>query len=133
MNGSKIDALAVSVSIQEEASSLGFDWPDAFGVLGKIEEETGEIRMALEEGDGEQARRELGDLLLAAVNLSRFLKTDPNTELARATERFSKRFAALQIELKRQGLEMKDCTLEELDAVWNTVKRGMECACENGS
>lgn len=133
MNDSKIDALAVSVDIQEAASALGFDWPDAFGVLGKIEEEAGEIRMALEEGDGEQARRELGDLLLAAVNLSRFLKTDPDDELARATERFSKRFDALQTELKRQGREIKECTLEELDAVWNTVKRGMECAGENGS
>jgi len=120
------NALTASVAIQGTASALGFDWPDAFGVLAKIEEELGEIREALEAGDGFQAQRELGDLLLAAVNLSRFLGTDPNAELERANARFSRRFAAVQDEVARAGRPMPSYSLDELDAVWNRVKRALE-------
>jgi ATP diphosphatase len=120
------NALTASVAIQGAASALGFDWPDAFGVLAKLEEELGEIREALQAGDRSHAQRELGDLLLAAVNLSRFLGTDPNAELERANARFSRRFAAVQNEVSRAGRPMTSYSLDELDAVWNRVKRALE-------
>lgn len=120
------DPIAVSRDIQEDAARVGFDWPDAAGVLDKIREETEEIRTAWLAGDQKQAQKELGDLLLATVNLSRFLAADPYEELNRATQRFSKRFAAVKIEVARQGKQIEQCSLEELDKIWNQVKRCAE-------
>lgn len=117
------DALKHSWTVQSQASALGFDWPDASGVLDKIEEELNEIREALSRSDTEHAQRELGDLLLASVNLARFLEIPPEVALQEATARFSGRFALLQAELARLGKPLSACTLAELDAVWAEVKQ----------
>lgn len=117
------DVLRTSWAIQEDASAQGFDWPDISGVLQKIHEELQEIQTALDAGDREHAQSELGDLLFATVNLARFLDADPTEELRRATERFSSRFARLQHELNRESRVMQECSIEELDEVWERVKR----------
>ena len=117
------DAVKASWIIQSDASALGFDWPDISGVFDKVREELGEIESAWSEQDHEQARRELGDLLFSTVNLARFLDADPNEELHRANERFNRRFALLKDEIQHQGLVMRHCTLEELDKVWERVKK----------
>lgn len=111
-----------ALTIQEHASKLGFDWPDAYGVLDKIQEEAEEIRRALDSADIEQARNELGDLLLASVNLSRFLSVSPDATLQKATERFEKRFQALQIELDNLNRSIHSCSLAELETIWQKVK-----------
>lgn len=122
-------ALEMSWAIQERVSKRGFDWPDISGVLAKVREELGEVEQALEAGDAEGAKRELGDLLFATVNLARFLDADPASALERANGRFLRRFALLDAELDRSGRRMEACTLAELDEVWEGVKarlRGSE-------
>ena len=116
------EALAYSTRVQAAAAALGFDWPDAFGVVDKLVEETGEIREALEAGDIDHGRKELGDLLLAAVNLARFLDADPAAELVAATRRFENRFALLRARCEERGVDMKSCSLESLDHLWEEVK-----------
>ena len=108
--------------IQEDASALGFDWPDITGVLDKVREETLEIEHALAKGDCEHARDELGDLLFSAVNLSRFLDADPCGALHRTTQRFQRRFALVKREFADKNLVMRDLPLEELDAAWERAK-----------
>ncbi len=127
------DPLSESLRIQSEASSRGFDWPDVRGVLDKIEEELNEIREALDRQDVAHGRRELGDLMLAAVNAARFLDTDPGEELKRATRRFQARFQALDSELVREGKRMESCSLSELDAIWSRVKVRADKALEEGA
>jgi uncharacterized protein YabN with tetrapyrrole methylase and pyrophosphatase domain len=117
------DALRESLEVQAAASALGFDWPDVHGVLEKVEEELGEIRSAVAHGDLAQARRELGDLLLITVNLARFLDAAPEQELHAATERFSRRLDALKQHLAQSGIALEACSLDELNAVWDQVKR----------
>jgi uncharacterized protein YabN with tetrapyrrole methylase and pyrophosphatase domain len=117
------DALRVSYEIQREATDLGFNWPDISGVLAKAHEEIEEIQGAVAEGNQEQARRELGDLLFAAVNMALFLHADPAHELRRANDRFNDRFAMLQEEVNGRGKPMADFTLDELDVIWEQVKR----------
>lgn len=117
------DALHVSWSIQEAVSARGFDWPDIGGVFDKVAEELREIREAHDAGDIEHARRELGDLLFATVNLGRFLGVHPNEALDGANQRFRRRFEALEQELERDGIKMESCSLVELDTVWERVKR----------
>jgi len=125
--------LRASWELQAAASARGFDWPDIGGVLDKIAEELNEIRDALRHNNRHQARRELGDLLLAAVNAARFLETDPAQELYRANSRFQTRFEALLHALECEGRSMESCTLEELDAVWNRVKANAKQTLEEGS
>jgi uncharacterized protein YabN with tetrapyrrole methylase and pyrophosphatase domain len=117
------NVLKASRCIQAEASAAGFDWPHVNGVLDKVREEVQEIQTALDDGDLEHARRELGDLLLVTVNLSRFLEADPAHELSEATSRFSARFALVKEEVIHRGWDIKSCTLEQLDSLWDHAKK----------
>jgi len=111
-----------ALNVQEAASSEGFDWPDAQGVLDKIAEETEEIRAALAAGDAVHAQKELGDLLLASVNLARFLHILPGQALGDALARFVARYDQVKLRLAEGGKLPGDCSLEELDAIWASVK-----------
>lgn len=115
--------LEQALRVHASASALGFDWPDISGVFEKVREEAGEIEHAWHGGDREHAKRELGDLLFATVNLSRFLDADPSSELMEATARFTRRFDLLKKEIVREGRTMHECTLAELDVVWERVKK----------
>ena len=108
--------------IQKAASAVGFDWPDIGGALEKVHEETAEIEEALAKGDADHAREELGDLLFALVNVSRFLECHPNTALRSATEKFEDRFAKVQSIIEGEGKAIGQCSLAELDVVWERVK-----------
>lgn len=116
------DALADAVRVQRDAAALGFDWPDAAGVLAKIDEEAGEIRDALARGDVAQARAELGDLLFSTVNLSRFLSVCPDEALRATTAKFERRFAEVKRRVGAAGRMMSECALDDLDAHWDAVK-----------
>ena len=117
------DPLQQAWRVHSSASALGFDWPHIGGVFEKVREELCEIERAWQGGDRLQAKRELGDLLLATVNLARFLEADPSAELIEATARFARRFELLKQEIVREGRRMKDCSLSELDVVWERVKK----------
>lgn len=109
-------------TIQAEAAVVGFDWPSAEGPIAKIREEIAEVEEALGQGDLDSAKRELGDVLFAVVNLSRFVNADPTEELRLANERFMTRFGLLESEVIRSGRKMEECSLEDLDAVWDRIK-----------
>jgi len=112
---------------------LGFDWPDISGVFEKVHEELGEIADAWRNGDRDEAQRELGDVLFAIVNLARFLGTDPRKELRDANARFTERFEKLKKAVHEQGLVMRECTLEQLDAVWERVKEDIDQSSKKGA
>jgi tetrapyrrole methylase family protein/MazG family protein len=114
--------------IQERAAAVGFDWPDTEGVLAKTREELCEIQQALATGDHDRSTEELGDLLFAVVNLSRFLDADPERALGGAIERFVARFQAMERELETSGTSLIRATPEEMDAAWERVKKGVEDA-----
>lgn len=116
------DALLVSMARQDAVSAAGYDWPDINGVLDKIGEELEEMRAALRLGDTEHAGRELGDLLLAAVNAARFLRTDPARRLLEATSTLECRAGAALEMLRGQGRDPLSCTPCEMDAAWRAVK-----------
>lgn len=117
-----VNALKQAWNIQTKAASQGFDWSHVADVIDKVREELEEIQRALKRGDPDHARRELGDLLFAAVNLARFLEADPTQELLHANGRFTDRFAKLTVEVQRSGDDLAQCSIEELDAVWDRIK-----------
>ncbi len=118
-----LPALSQAQEYQDRAARVGFDWPEIEGVLDKIKEEIEEIKTA--ETDFELAS-EIGDLFFAIVNLARWKKVDAESALRGTNMKFKKRFAYVEQGAKKQGRNLSDMTLEEMDALWNEAKkRGM--------
>ncbi len=119
-----LPALYRALRLQERAAKVGFDWEpgDEAVVLAKIQEEARELEEAVREGTRDQALLELGDLLFAVVNLARRLDLDPEDALQRSCGKFSRRFRRIEDSLKDEGRKMQDCSLAELDALWDQVK-----------
>jgi len=109
--------------LTRKASRIGFDWDDAAGIFEKMQEESEELKRALREQDQPKIEEELGDLLFAAVNLSRFLKIDPEIALKKANAKFSRRFRAMEGLARKNGREFKDLAREEMEAFWDAAKK----------
>ena len=126
-NTDALDAVARSLpalwraeKVQKKAKKAGFDWPDISGALDKLSEELEELKTAVAQGTN--VEEELGDLLFSAVNVSRFLKADPEVALGKATDKFISRFAKVEALAAAQNQAMEGMTLEELDKLWERAK-----------
>ncbi len=117
-----LDALSKAHRIQEKVSGVGFDWADARGAFDKVAEELEEVRVALEEEPSPRLEEELGDLLFAVVNLTRLAGSHSMGALARANQKFTRRFEALEHLAHERGVELGKATLAELDRLWDEVK-----------
>ena len=107
--------------IQKKAAKVGFDWDSVDGAMAKLREETDELQAAIR--DGSNVEEELGDLLFAAVNVARFVKTDPEGAMTAACDKFARRFRAVEEAAQAQGRELSSMTLAEMDALWDAVKQ----------
>lgn len=107
--------------VQKKAKKAGFDWGECSPAMDKLSEELGELREAIE--DGSNIAEELGDLLFAAVNVSRFVDVDPEEALNGATEKFISRFAKVEQMARESGRDMAQMSLEELEELWEMAKR----------
>ncbi len=117
-----LDPLLKAHRIQDRVSGVGFDWEDAKGAFEKVEEELAEVGAALDQGDQVAVEEELGDLLFAAVNLTRLAGAHPDTVLDRANRKFQARFEALEDLARERGISLKDSGLEVLDSLWDELK-----------
>jgi tetrapyrrole methylase family protein/MazG family protein len=118
--------LARAYKLQKKAAKRGFDWPEAAPVIDKVHEELEEIREVLSEDDQHREAKleeEIGDLLFSVVNLARKLKVDPSLALAGSTRKFASRFDEVARLAEERGLMMEKTPLEELDNLWEEVKR----------
>jgi nucleoside triphosphate diphosphatase len=107
------------------AAEMGFDWKRIEDVLDKVQEEIAEIREELKGTGADTGRRlesEVGDLLFAAACLARHVRSDPETCLRAANRKFMNRFRAMEREVAKRGQTLRDCSLEDLEAVWQTIK-----------
>jgi MazG family protein len=115
-----LPALLRAAKISRRAARIGFDWPDAQGVLAKIREEIAEIEAEIATGDAERLEDEVGDLLFAAANLARKLDVEPETALRRATAKFERRFRRVERLAAERGVGHD---LDALEALWQQVKK----------
>jgi MazG family protein len=116
-------ALARAQKVGTKAAKVGFDWPNWEGSFAKIEEEVREAAEAIRAGDTAAIHHELGDLLLAVVNVARKVGVDAENALIDATTRFQRRFEAVEDGLTERGKTPQGSTLEEMDALWEAAKR----------
>ena len=114
-----LPGLQYAAKIQKRAAKVGFDWPDISGVLDKVQEEIEEVEEARMSNDQEHVAEEIGDLLFSVVNYSRHCGVDPEIALRAATAKFKTRFQAME----KVVPNLKAKKLEELDDLWNQVKK----------
>jgi len=119
-------ALAEGAKLQKKAAKAGFDWPDTEGPMEKIVEEARELQQAVDQKDHDAAEAELGDLLFSVVNLARKLQLDPELALRRTNRKFRTRFAAVEQAAASANQNLEDCTLEELDLLWEQAKEQLK-------
>jgi MazG family protein len=120
---SGIDPLSKAHRIQERVSTVGFDWADAHGAFAKVAEELEEVRVALAAEPSPALEEELGDLLFAVVNLARLAGTHSLQALQQANRKFTGRFEKLEALASARGVVLGQASLEELDRLWDEVKR----------
>jgi tetrapyrrole methylase family protein/MazG family protein len=122
----KLPALHQAFQMTAKAGRVGFDWTRLEDILDKLREESGELLEAYRKQENELLAGEVGDLLFVAVNVARFLGIDPETALRRSNSKFNRRFRYVESGIKRQGREMRNASLSEMDALWNEAKKTME-------
>ena len=113
--------------LQEKAKQVGFEWENKEQVWEKVEEEMQEFKtefntVSNEAIDKEKATAEFGDLLFSLVNYARFVGIDPEEALERTNKKFIKRFQYLETESARDGKQMGEMTLAEMDVYWERAK-----------
>ncbi len=118
-----LPALHRAFKMQKKAAKVGFDWPSIEGVIAKIDEELAELKEALAANDSEAVSEETGDLLFSVVNLSRFHKRVPEELLHDTVKKFEQRFQRIEKNLEDRGRVPEDCSLDELEALWNEAKQ----------
>lgn len=118
-----LPALQRAERVQEKASKVGFDWENPEQVWRKVREEVFELVDEVERGPHERMREEMGDLLFAIVNYSRFLGIAPEEELHRATNKFIRRFQHVESRLMEQGRSFAQSDLAEMDRFWEEAKQ----------
>ncbi|MGY2462024.1 nucleoside triphosphate pyrophosphohydrolase [Vreelandella sulfidaeris] len=117
-----LPALSRAAKLSKRAARVGFDWPDARGVVAKIREELAEVEEALAAGDQQHAQEEVGDLLFAVTNLARTLNADPEQCLRKTNAKFERRFRYVEGELSAAGRPLVEASLDEMEAHWQAAK-----------
>jgi MazG family protein len=118
-----VDPLQRAYRVQARVAEFGFDWSDWRGAWDKVREEVDEVGVELASGDVEALGEELGDLLFAVVNLVRLAGAHPVPALSKANAKFERRFMGVEALAAERGIEFGRATLEELDVLWDEVKR----------
>lgn len=116
-----LPALMRATKVGKKASC--FDFPNVESVMDKVSEELVEVSSAIENGTQEDISEEIGDLLLSITSLCRKLNVDAENALTRATDKFIDRFRMVENEVISQKKDIKCCSLDELDAIWDKIKQ----------
>lgn len=117
-----LPALLKAYRLGDKASHVGFDWPNAEGILAKIKEEVAELEAEVKANDKEKMSDEFGDLLFSLANMARSLKINPEDALRRTCDKFTRRFRLIEEKVASSRKKWEEFTLEELDAFWSEAK-----------
>lgn len=115
-----LPAMIKSQRIQEKARGAGFDWEKPEQVLDKVHEELEELKVELKQNG--KVEDEFGDLLFSLINYARFIGVNPEDALEKTNRKFIKRFQYLEKESAKDGRELSEMTLSEMDEYWNRAK-----------
>jgi len=120
---SALPALVKAYRIQDKARNAGFDWNERQDVWEKVKEELGELESEIEALDADRMEAEFGDMLFSIINAARLYKVNPDNALERTNRKFIYRFNYMEQKLREQGRQLKEVTLEEMEAFWQEAKK----------
>jgi XTP/dITP diphosphohydrolase len=118
-----LPAMVKAMRLQDKSKQVGFEWEHTGQVWEKVEEEMKELQEVVAAGDKDRIEDELGDLFFSLVNYSRFLQVDAENALERTNKKFISRFTQMEAAATAQNKFLHDMSLEEMDALWNEVKK----------
>lgn len=117
-----LPALVKASRIQDKVASAGFDWEKSEQVFEKVQEEIEELREEIKLKNKTRIESEFGDVLFSLINYARFIQVDPESALERTNKKFIKRFQFLEKEAKKEGKQLTEMTLTEMDVYWEKSK-----------
>lgn len=117
-----LPSLIKAYRIQDKARNVGFDWKEKEDVWDKVQEELEELKVELAKGDKENSTRELGDFIFSVINAARLYKLNPDNALEKTNQKFIRRFNYVEYHRLKQGKNLKDMSLEEMDKLWDEAK-----------
>ena len=117
-----LPALVKASRIQGKASSAGFDWDRSEQVFEKVEEEIQELHKEVIGQNLTKIESEFGDVLFSLINYARFIQVDPESALERTNQKFIKRFQYLETEAAKDGKQLTQMSLSEMDIYWDRAK-----------
>ena len=117
-----LPSLIKAYRIQDKARNVGFDWQKKEDVWDKVYEEIAELKAELAKEDKENSIKELGDFLFSVINAARLYKLNPDNALEHTNQKFIRRFNYVEDHSLKQGKNLKDMTLEEMDKLWDEAK-----------
>jgi len=117
-----LPALVKASRIQEKVAGVGFDWEAPHQVWDKVQEELTELNTEIKKGNQEKIEAEFGDVLFSMINYARFIGVQPENALERTNKKFIKRFQFLEEAAKKEGKNLSDMTLTEMDVYWEKSK-----------
>ncbi len=117
-----LPSIVKAYRIQDKVRNVGFDWEEREQVWDKVKEEFGELQVEIERKDRDNMEAEFGDLFFSLINAARLYKINPDNALERTNQKFIRRFNYLEEQAHLKGKDLKDMTLNEMDALWNEAK-----------
>ncbi len=117
-----LPAMIKASRIQDKASYAGFDWEEPDQVFDKVKEELFELSLEINKGHKKNIESEFGDVLFSLINYARFIDVDPESALERTNKKFIKRFQFIEEEAKKEGKQLTDMSLAEMDVHWEKSK-----------
>ncbi len=117
-----LPAVVKASRIQEKVSGVGFDWEKPEQVWEKVQEELSELNEEIKAGNKENTEKEFGDVLFSMINYARFIGVNPENALEKTNKKFINRFQYLEKEAKKEGKELSDMSLTEMDVYWEKSK-----------
>lgn len=117
-----LPATTRAIKLQKRAATVGFDWPSIHPIFDKVVEELEETRVEVLCNDRDAMEDEIGDLLFAVTNLARHAQIDPETALRRSNRKFEARFRGLERLAAERGLDLKQQSQGQLEALWQEIK-----------
>jgi XTP/dITP diphosphohydrolase len=120
---SHLPSMIKAYRLQDKAKGVGFDWENVDQVYEKFLEELEELHQAIHSANQKNIEEELGDVLFALINYSRFLGVNPDDALEKANKKFIHRFKYIEQKAINNGSQINNLSLEEMDKLWNEIKK----------
>jgi XTP/dITP diphosphohydrolase len=117
-----LPALIKAYRVQDKARNVGFDWDKKEDVWEKVREELAELEVELNRGDEEKSTAEFGDFLFSLINAGRLYHLNPENALEYTNQKFIRRFNYVEEQTLKQGRQLADMTLAEMDLLWQEAK-----------